>query len=341
MANKLRDRLMQRTAGLAEKVDEAAASRTPIAEQRPMTMPGQLGAFRLEAQRYQAAINDLTTQLEAARAMGGAVDVPLDQLHEVPGRRRYMSAEKYAELRENLRHNDLIQPVVIRPREESGYEIVSGHHRTDAHRDLGRPTVRCVLEQVTHEEADTRAFYANLMQSDLTDFEKFLGFKRQLGRRPDATQAALAEEAGVDKTVLSRLMSFDGLPPDVLATLEKQPALLGARAASDLAGLAKEGKATRVSEAFAQLAAGKIDQIQAVKLAAATERVAASAPASKAQTAKIKSGRSIYCEMRQAKNVVRLEFQTEAEAAAVHEEFKAFLEARAKAADKDSAKNVV
>ncbi|WP_227461694.1 ParB/RepB/Spo0J family partition protein [Cupriavidus pauculus] len=337
MSNKMKERLMARTANLAANVEADAATRVPIAEQRPMTMPGQLGAFRLEAQRYQATINELTKQLEEARASGGFVEVPLTQLHEVAGRRRYMPPERYAELLQNLRHNALIEPVVIRPREEGGYEIVSGHHRTDAHRDLGRPTVRCVLEKVTAEQADTRAFYANLMQSDLTDYEKYRGFARLLERNPELTQAAMAEASGVDKSVLSRLMSFAELPTDVLEALAKQPALLGARAASELAGLAKEGKAERVSSAVAQLIAGKIDQVQAVKLAATVEKPTAAAPP-KPVPFKIKAGRSVYCEMRQTKNVVRLEFQTEDEAALMHEQFKAFLEQRAKAASGNSEK---
>ncbi|WP_454056779.1 ParB/RepB/Spo0J family partition protein [Cupriavidus sp. Marseille-Q8015] len=335
MSNKMKERLMARTANLAAKVEADAATRTPIAEQRPMTMPGQLGAFRLEAQRYQATINDLTRQLEEARASGGFVDVPLDQLYEVPGRRRYMPPEKYVELRENLRHNALTHPVIIRPRDEGGYEIVSGHHRTDVHRDLGRPTVRCVLEQVSPEEADTRAFYANLMQSDLTDYEKHLGFKRLL-ERSAMTQVELAEKSGVDQGSLSKLMSFENLPTDVLEVLAQRPGLIGANAALELSAATKAGRAERVSAAVARLAAGEIDQAQAVRLTkAAPEK--AKVPAR--ESIKIKAGRSVYCEMVQGKNVLRLQFQSEQEATEIQEALKAVLEARAqevKAAAKDS-----
>lgn len=77
MSESLRQRLMAKTANLADRVEATKATRTPIAEQRPMAMPGQLGAFRLEAQRYQATIDELTAQLEEARAIEGSVDVPL------------------------------------------------------------------------------------------------------------------------------------------------------------------------------------------------------------------------------------------------------------------------
>lgn len=77
MSESLRRRLMEKTANLAEKVEAAKSTRTPVSEQPFVTMPGQLGAFRLEARRYQDKIDDLTRQLEEARAMTGSVDVPL------------------------------------------------------------------------------------------------------------------------------------------------------------------------------------------------------------------------------------------------------------------------
>ncbi|MBY4734013.1 hypothetical protein K6V90_26080 [Cupriavidus pauculus] len=75
MSESLRQRLMAKTANLADKVEVGNAARTPISEQRPVTMPGQLGAFRLEAQRYVATINELKAQLEEARAIGGSIEI--------------------------------------------------------------------------------------------------------------------------------------------------------------------------------------------------------------------------------------------------------------------------
>ncbi|MBR8427256.1 ParB/RepB/Spo0J family partition protein [Burkholderia cenocepacia] len=329
--NKLADRLMARTADLAKKVEEGAAARPANTGVRSAaTMPAQLGAFRLEAREYQKRIQELTDQLAEARKSGGILHVPLSDLHEVPGRRRHKSPEEYAELRENLRHNKLIHPVAIRPRLEGGFEIVSGHWRTDAYRELERPDIECVLSEGTEDEATVGAFYANLLQSDLTDFEKYLGFKDIQQRFPGITQVKMAELSGINPSVVSELMSFEQLPQVVLDVLEKRPGLIGANYGSDFARLVREGKSDRVVEAVMQLVAGKIDQTQAVRLAAADPSKPRQATSS--ETVKIKSGRVVYCSVRVTSRILRLEFQSEDEARAAQEELRKLLEQRAERA---------
>ncbi|MGY6258853.1 ParB/RepB/Spo0J family partition protein [Paraburkholderia caledonica] len=292
----------------------------------PRTAPGQLMHLQATSEKLQDENDELKRQLAEARQSGSAIEIPLEQLHEVPGRRRYMPPEKYIELRENLRHNDLIHPVVVLPRAEGGFEIWSGHHRTDAYRELARPTIWCVLGKATKASASAGAFYANLLQSDLTDYEKYIGFKEILSATPGLTQAEVAEQAGVPASVVSKLMSFEQLPEPVLALLKEQPSLLGSASGYALSTLTKEGKSERVVAAVARLAKGEIDQTQAVKLASADP---AKPKASKAEAVKVRVGKALYCDMRIARNVVRMEFQSAEEASAVQAELKAVLEARA------------
>lgn len=332
MPSKFKERLMNRTAGVAERAESAAAARPSDTQQRTATMPAQLSAFRLEARGYQERIQQLQEQLEAAKHSGGAMKVPLSDLHEVPGRRRYKSPEAYAELRENLRHNALIHPVVIRPRLEGGFELVSGHWRTDSYRDLDRAEIECVLGESTEDEATLGAFYANLLQSDLTDYEKYLGFKDIQQRFPGITQSKMAEQAGVGESIVSALMAFEDLPADVLTLLNNQPSLLGAKSGYALARLARAGKSERVVAAVARLAARELDETHAVKFASADPAKESVKPA--AASFKIKAGRATYCDIRQAKNVVRLEFQSEQEAQAVQSALKEVLELRAAQAGK-------
>lgn len=327
MPSKFKERLLSRTAGVAERAESAAAARPSETQPRTATMPAQLSAFRLEARGYQERIQQLQEQLEAAQRSGGAMKVPLADLHEVAGRRRYKSPEAYAELRENLRHNALITPVAIRPRLEGGFELVSGHWRTDAYRELGRPEIDCVLSESTETEASLGAFYANLLQSDLTDYEKYLGFKDIQQRFEGITQAKMAEQAGVGEAAISRLMAFGDLPPEVLALLDEKPALLGATSGTALARLVRAGKTERVVAAIQRIANKEMDETQAVKFASAdpAKEKARQTPS----VFKIKAGRGTYCDVRQAKNVVRLEFQSEDEAKAAQAALKDVLEQRA------------
>lgn len=314
-----------KAAGIKLSAEEVAtAGNRPAAA--PRTAPGQLMHLQATAEQQHREIEELKVELSEARRSGSAVEIALTELHEVEGRRRYMAPDKYSELRDNLRHNELINPVVVLQRPEGGYEIQSGHHRTDAYRELGRNSIWCVLGKATADTANAGAFYANLMQSDLTDYEKYVGFKQILDRAPQLSQSQVAEQAGVSASVLSKLMAFAQLPEAVLQTLRDRPTLLGASSGYALASLVREGKAEQVVAAVERLAKGEIDQSQTVKLASA---VATKKKAPKTESVKIRIGRSVYCDMRAAKNVIRMEFQSEVEAQAVMDEMRSVLERRA------------
>ena len=329
----LRDKLAAKNAAIAAASDENRASTRPT-DGGPKTAPGRL----LEAMPMLAAkdklVADLELQIGKLRqelqvASDAGAELGLDALVEIPGRRRKMTAEKYAELRENLRHNKLIHPVVVRKTADGRFEIVSGHHRVDAFREIGREVIRCVVIEGSDDEVTDGAFNANLMQSGLTDYEKYLGFKIRIERTPGLTQAAIADQFGVTPAMVSYIFAFDQLPLDALSVIEGQPDIIGSTAVAALAGIAKQGKTTQVTDAVRRLAAGEIDQSQAVKLAgqdATKPKKEAASPASD----KIKQGKTTYCEMRRAKNVVRLEFKSEAEAERLHAAIRAFLENQSK-----------
>lgn len=310
----IKDRLAAKTALIAPVVDLP----NPPLPRQPKTAPGAMLHAMPLLKEKQAEIDAMSAEMAALRdqvANGGnaAMEVKLQELVEVAGRRRHMPPEKFAELRENLRHNQLVHPVVVRRGAEGRYEIVSGHHRIDAYRELGRSSIQAVILEGTDPEVTDSAFFANLMQSDLTDYEKYVGLKGILARQPNLTRGQLSERTGVSETVISFLLAFENLPTEVLASVAERPTLLGSAAAFQLAGLTKKGRGEQVTAAFKRLAAGEIDQGQTVKLAAAEPTKAAS-PAAVPVTVKVKQGKSVYCELRRAKNVMRLQFASEAEA---------------------------
>ena len=314
------DKLLAKTANIeVRKPDPDNLAARPEGR----TSPGRMMGMQTQVNSAHDRIQELEQKLASAWAR----EIPLDQLHEVPGRRRHKSPEEYVELRENLRHNKMMHPITVCARAEGGYEIVSGHWRTDAYREIGRSAIKAVSEDGSEDEMSAGAFYANLMQSDLTDFEKFRGFQELQRRHPGVTQERMAEQAGVDPSAVSRLMKYEDLPAQLLELLEQRPGLLGSTYSSDLARLTREGKGAKVIEAVIQLASGKVDQTQAVRLAAAAENM--SKATTPTQTLKIKAGRNVYCNVRVSSNVFRLQFQDEAEAQAVQKELCELLERRA------------
>jgi ParB family transcriptional regulator, chromosome partitioning protein len=338
-------KLLDKTAGLSPNQPLNRPSRSESARTAPGRMfevANRINEAEDRANAAEAHVGQLQGELEHLRgellaSSNAGSEIALDQLVEVPGRRRKMTQERYAELRENLRNNKLIHPVVVRRADDGRYEIVSGHHRADAYRELGHAQIRCVVIEGSDDEVTDGAFNANLMQSALTDYEKFLGFKIRLERSPGITQNEIAERFGVTQAAVSKLFSFDQLPLDALSVIESKPEIIGSAAVATLASIAKKGAADRVVEVVKRLASGEIDQTQAIRFAGLDPNKAAKhgpAPVS----VKIKHGKATYCELRRAKNVVRLEFKSEGEAEEIQAALQELLEARSKSSSANSQK---
>jgi ParB family chromosome partitioning protein len=315
------DKLGAKTAGIKARTIEKSA------EKSPRTAPGMFLSATQRMDEAEARVEELEARLREAEAIGGR-EIALEEIHEAPGRRRKLTERQYTELKENLRNNPLVTPVSLRKRAAGGFEIVSGNNRVAAYRELGRSHILAVVLDSDENQAEINAFYANLLQSDLTDFEKFLGFRRILEKHPEQTHSQVAEGAGVSRSFVSQLMAFEDLPGEVLDILAERPDVIGANAAQDFAALAKKGRSEQVVKAVRRIAAGEIDQGKAV-------REAATDPASRVNLAKpepvrIRLGRSTYCDMRRANNVLRLQFQSPEETAAVQELIEQMLQRRVK-----------
>lgn len=314
------DKLGAKTAGIKARTVER------VADKSPRTAPAM---FLDAAQRMDAAeqkVEELEAKLRAAEAQMTSFELPLNQLREVPGRRRQLSDDEFAELRKNLKQNELVTPIVVRRLAKGGYEVVSGNNRVAVYRELERATIPAVVRETEAEQADLHAFYANLLQPNLPDYEKYLGFRMIQRQRPGLSHEQIADMAGVSRSQITKLMAFAGLPEAAHDRLRVHVHALGANAAQELAQLARQGREEQVMEAIVKLIAGEVDQAQAVKFASPpVERPRSS----KSDPTMIKVGKAIYCAMRRADKVLRLEFKSAEEAQAIESAIAEVLRSRA------------
>ena len=124
------DRLLAKTANVGAKPTEASPPRPVNSE--PRTSPGRLMDAQNRINSAQARIKELEAQLEDKAAL----EVGLDSLVEINGRRRKLTPEQYQELKNNLAQHALATPILVRPLPDDRFEIVAGHNRV---RGLSRP----------------------------------------------------------------------------------------------------------------------------------------------------------------------------------------------------------
>lgn len=311
--------------------DGGSSSTPPQTPRRAITAPGARALLQPEidllnerAQQAEQALAKLEDQQQA-----NPVELELERIVEVPGRRRRLTPAEFAELRANLEANELVHPVVVRLLPGSSdtkasaalarYELISGYNRLDVFRLLGRRTIPVRVLGIGDDQVDGAAFWSNLLQPSLPDYEKFLGL-RQYRDQHNLSDAELARRAGVSKALISYLMSFGKLPAGAIELLDANPRLLGSDCARRLVKVAENGRSAAVVEALTLLSAGEIaSQEQAVVVAEQgapqvkpAEMADAAQPSGRkvlASTVQICSGALTLCRMVSKGTSLRLEFK--------------------------------
>lgn len=212
----------------------------------PRTAPGQLMGLQGKYQEALATIERLTKG-------GVPMELDISRLIRVPGRQRPLTPAERAELKANLKANPLIHPVTVLPETAAGFELLSGYNRVDLYEELGRTKILAIVIDVPKDTVEALAFYANLLAPSLPDFKKYEGLKARKAQT-GFTLEQLSEESGMSMSTLSRLFQFEDLPTPALDILQKNPFILGATAASNLAKAAKAGRGDLVVEAVTKLA---------------------------------------------------------------------------------------
>ena len=260
-------------------------------------------------------------ELLKASASGKPLKIRTSEIIEVPGRKRMLKPEEYDELRENLRENDLVTPIVVRLRSGGGYELVSGHNRLQAFNDLGRDEIPAIVKDADGAQADLDAFYANLLHPNLSDYQKFLGFRMIRSKRPGLSVDGIAQMTGKSKRNIEQLLSFEALPVEVHEILQAGTVDLGSNAADDLVKLVEQGKTANVIEAVKKLASGEMNQKQAVAFAAKVEHKRPE----RRESISIRKGNAVFCKLTVATKTVRIDFPTAEIAAGAEAAVRAFL----------------
>ncbi len=166
---------------------------------------------------------------------GGAVEIRLTEIE--PDRnqpRKVFDEEALAQLSESILQNGLIQPLLVRPIEGGGYQLVAGERRWRASRMAGLTKVPVIVKNLTDEEAMTIALIENLQREDLNAIEEAKGIQRLI-KELGLTQEEAAIKLQKSRPAIANSLRLLALPDEVLNLISKD--LISAGHARALLGL--------------------------------------------------------------------------------------------------------
>ncbi|ARF17505.1 nucleoid occlusion protein [Sporosarcina sp. P3] len=138
--------------------------------------------------------------------------------------------EKIEELARTIHTHGVIQPIVIRTKDDGTYEIIAGERRFRAMRKLGWTEVPAIVRDLDDKETASIALIENLQREELTAIEEAHAYERLLELH-ELTQEALAQRLGKGQSTIANKMRLLKLPEPVqTAILQKKISERHARA---------------------------------------------------------------------------------------------------------------
>ncbi len=111
-----------------------------------------------------------------------------------------------AEMVESVRKYGVLVPVLVRPKEDGSYEMVSGHRRKFAAALAELTEIPCIVRNITDDEATIIMVDSNLQRETILPSEKAFAYKMKLdamkrqGQRSDLTCAPMEHKSGKQKS---------------------------------------------------------------------------------------------------------------------------------------------
>lgn len=128
--------------------------------------------------------------------------------------RTHMDQASLAALADSIKAQGVMQPILVRKLQSSGYEIIAGERRWRAAQMAGLKQVPVVIREVADEAALAMALIENIQREDLNPIEEALGIQRLINEF-SITHEGAAEAVGRSRSAVSNLLRLLNLPKTV------------------------------------------------------------------------------------------------------------------------------
>lgn len=178
-----------------------------------------------------------TTQAERDEAPRETIrEIPLEEISDFPNHPfKVRMDESMMEMVDSVKQYGVLVPALVRPKQSGGYEMVAGHRRRRASELAGKPTISCVVREMTDEEATIIMVDSNLQREQILPSEKAFAYKMKLdamkrqGKRTDLTSdpvgwklggkesaSIVGKDGGDSQTQVRRYIRLTCLIPEIL-----------------------------------------------------------------------------------------------------------------------------
>ena len=174
---------------------------------------------------------------EESRQTEQIQQIPITKLHPFKDHPfKVLDDEAMQRTVESVAQFGVLAPLVVRPREEGGYEIISGHRRQYAAELAGLKTLPVIVRNMDDDQAVIQMVDSNLQRESILPSERASAYKMKLeamnhqGIRGDSTcgqighksRDIIAAEAGDSARNVQRFIRLTNLIPELLELVDQK-----------------------------------------------------------------------------------------------------------------------
>ena len=185
------------------------------------------------------SLDDLfsTQEEREAAAKPRVEDIPIDLIDDFPNHPFKVRMDgAMVRLVESVAQYGVLEPCLIRPKPDGRYEMVAGHRRKEACIIADCPSIRCIVQEMTDDQAVIIMVDSNLHREEILPSEKAFAYKMKLdamkrqGLRTDLTSSPVAtkfdaatelgKEYGESRDQVFRYIRLTYLIPEILEMVD-------------------------------------------------------------------------------------------------------------------------
>lgn len=107
--------------------------------------------------------------------------IPINKLHPFSNHPFHVRHDlEFSELVDSISESGIITPIIVRPKVGVGYEVISGHRRWEACKELGIESIPARVEYIDDDEATILMVNSNIQREHVLPSEKAFAYKMRM-----------------------------------------------------------------------------------------------------------------------------------------------------------------
>ena len=181
---------------------------------------------------------------------------------------RVIDDDKMEEMVKSVKEHGVLLPVIVRKRGEGNYQMISGHRRKRACELAGIDKIKCIVKELTDDEATILMVDSNIQREEILPSEKAYAFQMKLeaiqhkGIKGEESREVVGEANGLSGRQVSRYIKLTNLLPELLEMVDEKK--IAIKLAVEIAELS-ESEQQEILDYFNLGYKVSLEQVKAIK----------------------------------------------------------------------------